>query len=92
MQDWVGFCVDDLAPATGKTIESMEKFPGSGEPSEAGFCIANDTVGKEPMFVTMGKVSSFFQIYDSSTSLHPRFFETVLGVGEDPAPNFFFHF
>lgn len=55
LQEWIGFCCDDLAPAAGKTIESMDKYPGSGEPSEAGFPVAEGTEGKEPMFVTMGK-------------------------------------
>ncbi|KAI9729538.1 MAG: hypothetical protein M1834_006734 [Cirrosporium novae-zelandiae] len=53
MQDWVGFCVEDMWPAAQKTVDAMRKHPASQEPSEAGFPAAFNC--KQPMFMEIGK-------------------------------------
>jgi len=53
MQAWVGLFLDDLWPATLRTIEAMERWPGSQEPNESGFSIANDST--DPFFPIMAK-------------------------------------
>ncbi|KAH8660841.1 O-methyltransferase [Tricladium varicosporioides] len=55
MDDWVGFCVDDLLPAATKTITALEENPSASEPTQTGFCAANNTTNVEPMFATFGK-------------------------------------
>lgn len=55
MRDWVGFCTEDLFPATAATVQSMDLHPHSQEQTHSGFALANGTDGVEPMFVTMGR-------------------------------------
>lgn len=55
LANWVGFCLEDLWPATGHTLEALELVKGSEEVVHAGFPLANGAFGVEPMFVTMGK-------------------------------------
>ncbi len=55
MDDWVGFCVDDMWPAASRTISALERYPSASETTQTGFCIANNTTDVEPMFVTLGK-------------------------------------
>ena len=55
MNDWVGFCVDDMWPAASKTVAALELNPSASEPTQTGFTFANNTTDVEPMFVTFGK-------------------------------------
>lgn len=55
MDSWVGFCVEDLLPASSKTVDALKLHPSASEPVQTGFNVANDTVNKEPMFLTFGK-------------------------------------
>lgn len=55
LDNWVGFCLEDLWPATGRTLEALELQKGSQEVVHTGFTLANGTFGVEPMFSTMGK-------------------------------------
>lgn len=48
MQDTVGFLLDDIAPGSVHVIEAMGKWPGSGEPTETGFNLAEGT--EEPFY------------------------------------------
>ncbi|CAG8952635.1 hypothetical protein HYFRA_00009742 [Hymenoscyphus fraxineus] len=41
--DWVGSSTDDLWQAASQTVNAMVKFPGSQEPNETGFALANNT-------------------------------------------------
>ncbi|MCJ1470776.1 hypothetical protein MMC07_009423 [Pseudocyphellaria aurata] len=41
--DTVGFMVEDVHPASTKTFEALEKYPGSGEPNETGYNIETNT-------------------------------------------------
>lgn len=52
---WVGFCVEDIWPAASRVVDALDRYPEAADPTKTGFCVANDTVGKEPMFVTFGK-------------------------------------
>jgi hypothetical protein len=54
MYDWVGFCVEDMWPAASRTIAAIELNPSVSEPTQTGFCVANNTTDIEPMFTTFG--------------------------------------
>ncbi|EPE26281.1 S-adenosyl-L-methionine-dependent methyltransferase [Glarea lozoyensis ATCC 20868] len=41
--DWLGAGTEELWPAATKVVDALEKWPGSEEPSETGFCLANNT-------------------------------------------------
>ncbi|KAI1380433.1 S-adenosyl-L-methionine-dependent methyltransferase [Hypoxylon crocopeplum] len=43
IHDWVGASTDDLWQAAAQTCNAMEKYPGSQEPNETGFALANQT-------------------------------------------------
>ena len=43
MQDTVGFLLNDIAPSSIHVIEAMQRWPHSGEPTETGFNIAEQT-------------------------------------------------
>lgn len=43
VHDFVATCADDLWQAAAQTCNAMVKFPGSEEPNETGFCLANNT-------------------------------------------------
>ncbi|KAF2140298.1 uncharacterized protein K452DRAFT_335379 [Aplosporella prunicola CBS 121167] len=53
LKDWVGLCSSDFFPAAARTVDAMEKWPGSQEPTHAGFAYAWNT--DVPMFVEIGK-------------------------------------
>lgn len=71
LQDWVGFCVQDLWPVSTElvpclspanvfkaavaTLEALTRFPGSQEDTQTGFQVAFDLVDKESMFTAFGK-------------------------------------
>lgn len=55
MDAWVGFCVEDMWPSASRTVSALTSYPAASEATQTGFCVANDTVDKEPMFVTFGK-------------------------------------
>jgi hypothetical protein len=79
MNDWVGFCTDDIWPvnlpllpspcpspfsksqtkqhleAASRTIAALELNSSASEPTQARFCVANNTTDIEPMFATFGK-------------------------------------
>lgn len=53
LHDWVGLCSSDFFPAAARTVDAMEKWPGSQEPTQCGFSAAwNIDV---PMFVEIGR-------------------------------------
>ncbi|KAI0145085.1 S-adenosyl-L-methionine-dependent methyltransferase [Xylariaceae sp. FL1272] len=43
LHDYVATCTDELWQAASQTCNAMVKFPGSEEPSETGFSLANNT-------------------------------------------------
>lgn len=50
------FCPCSHIPqAACKTIPAIKLHPAANEPTQTGFCMANNTTDVEPMFVTMGK-------------------------------------
>lgn len=51
--DTVGFLLEDLAPASTKVLEALDRWPGSGEPHETGFNIENDT--RDPFYLELAK-------------------------------------
>ena len=55
LRDWVGFHVGDCFAAASRTVDSLVKYPGSGEPTQAGFQIAEGCENLEPYWVRIGK-------------------------------------
>ena len=51
--DTVGFLIDDIAPASVKVIKALQKWPGSGEPTETGFNIEENT--SDPFYIHIGR-------------------------------------
>lgn len=49
----VGMMTCDVAPATARTIEAIERWPGSGEPQETAFALQNEL--GVPIFETLAK-------------------------------------
>ncbi|KJK79860.1 hypothetical protein H634G_04099 [Metarhizium anisopliae BRIP 53293] len=45
MRDWIRAGTEELGPAGHKLAEALEKWPGSQEPNETGFSLANNTTG-----------------------------------------------
>ncbi|KAI1429717.1 S-adenosyl-L-methionine-dependent methyltransferase [Xylaria sp. FL1777] len=43
VHDYVATCTDDLWQAAAQTCDAMSQFPGSEEPNETGFTVANNT-------------------------------------------------
>lgn len=43
LHDWVGASTDELWQGASQTVNALEKYPGSEEPNETGFALANDT-------------------------------------------------
>ncbi|KAI1424878.1 S-adenosyl-L-methionine-dependent methyltransferase [Xylaria sp. FL1777] len=43
VHDYVGACTGELWQAAAHTCNALEKYPGSEEPTETGFCLANNT-------------------------------------------------
>ncbi|GAW18307.1 hypothetical protein ANO14919_077820 [Xylariales sp. No.14919] len=43
VHDYVAACTDELWQASAQTCNAMEKYPGSEEPTETGFSLANNT-------------------------------------------------
>ena len=55
MQAWVGFNGEDILPAAGHVLQSLQAHPEATSLTRAGFQFAFNTVDKEPMFATFGK-------------------------------------
>ncbi|KAG9231340.1 O-methyltransferase-domain-containing protein [Amylocarpus encephaloides] len=55
MNDWVGFCTSDIFPAGSRVIQALTEHSSASEPTQTGFCTANNTTNIEPMFATFGK-------------------------------------
>ncbi|KAF3931385.1 O-demethylpuromycin-O-methyltransferase [Dactylella cylindrospora] len=51
MKNWVSYNTDDLAPASLKLVDALEKWPESGETGETAFALAN---GNESLFQFLG--------------------------------------
>jgi len=43
LRDWLRVGTEEMWPAATKVVEALEKYPGSQEPNETGFCVANNT-------------------------------------------------
>jgi hypothetical protein len=55
LQAWLGFNSEDIFPASGKVLQALKTYPEATSLTRTGFNFANETVDKEPMFVTFGK-------------------------------------
>ncbi|KAK5660695.1 hypothetical protein OQA88_12059 [Cercophora sp. LCS_1] len=55
LQAWLGFNSEDIFPAAAHVLHALKTHPEATSLMRTGFCFANNTVDKEPMFVTFGK-------------------------------------
>lgn len=55
LQAWVGFNTEEVYPGSAHVINALKEHPEATSLDHTGFNYAFDTVGKEPMFVTLGK-------------------------------------
>ncbi|KAK0703452.1 S-adenosyl-L-methionine-dependent methyltransferase [Lasiosphaeria miniovina] len=55
LEAWVGFNAEDTFPAAAHVLEALKTHPEATSLARSGFCLAFDTVDKEPMFVTLGR-------------------------------------
>jgi hypothetical protein len=55
LQAWVGFNGEDILPAAGHVLQSLQAHPEATSLTRSGFQFAFNTVDKEPMFATFGK-------------------------------------
>ncbi|RKF60357.1 O-methyltransferase gsfB [Golovinomyces cichoracearum] len=55
MNDWVGFCVEEMWQAASKTISALNRNPEADDPRQTGFCLSNSTSDVETMFTTFAK-------------------------------------
>jgi hypothetical protein len=53
MQSWVGVTTSEFFQAAAKTVEAMQKYPGSPEPTETGFSLYH--APGVPMFQVFGQ-------------------------------------
>jgi len=58
MDDWVGFCVDDMWPAASQTIPALQQHPEADDMKQTGFCKANGTTDIKPLFATLNEDKS----------------------------------
>lgn len=61
LMDWMGFCTDDVVPASAKWAESLKRYPGSENTTESAFSLA------------AGKPEGYFTILDQDTERRRRF-------------------
>ncbi|KAI6251135.1 Chlorophenol O-methyltransferase [Erysiphe necator] len=55
MDDWVGFCVEEMWQAAAMTVSALERNPQADDPKQTGFCLSNSTTDVETMFTTFEK-------------------------------------
>jgi hypothetical protein len=53
MNDWVGFCVEDMWPAAAQTISALKEYPQADDSTKCGFCKAEGGMGKQNLFQTL---------------------------------------
>ncbi|KAF7508286.1 hypothetical protein GJ744_009431 [Endocarpon pusillum] len=71
LQQWVGQTCEDMWPAATRVVDAMARWPGSEEPNEAGFNVANDSV--DPAYVEIGKDEQRAERFaDAMTFFHQR--------------------
>ena len=75
---WIGQSCEDMWPAATRIVEAMARWPGSQEPNQSGFNIANDTtdsifveVSKEkPRVQRLSHAMSFLQSFSGLSTKH----------------------
>lgn len=71
---WIGQSCEDMWPAASRMVEAISRWPGSQEPNQTGFSIANDTA--DPMFVELSKNPERLQRFSDAM----RYFHTRPGL------------
>ncbi|CAD6502024.1 BgTH12-02267 [Blumeria graminis f. sp. triticale] len=55
MNEWVGFCVEEMWQAAACTVAALQRNPEADDPKQTGFCLSNATSDAESMFDTFAK-------------------------------------
>ena len=53
LREWVGMSCEDMWPSATRVVDAIVKWPGSEEPFQAGFNLANNT--KDPIYIEIMK-------------------------------------
>ena len=53
LRQWIGQATEDMWPAATRVVDAIAKWPGSEEPSQAGYNLANNT--GDPMYIDINK-------------------------------------
>lgn len=90
LHQWNGYVVEEMWPASLRTVDAMTKWPGSEEPKHTGFALAKGVDGA--FFDELGKdderrdrFASAMQVLQSFPTLDPAFLLDNLGW-EDNGP------
>jgi O-methyltransferase domain len=71
LRQWIGQSCEDMWPAATRVVDAMARWPGSEEPNEAGFNVANHTA--DPIYAEIGKDKIRAQRFADAMSLfHER--------------------
>jgi hypothetical protein len=68
MSAWVGLFSEDLWLPIAHTVQALEKWPGSGEPTEAGACLALNTT--DPFFKIMARDPARMRRFGTAMAAH----------------------
>lgn len=76
LHDWMGLVCEDMHPASIRSIDAMEKWPGSGDPAHTGFALAEgidcgfyDILGRDPLRAS--RFAKGMMLNNSAPALHP---------------------
>jgi len=74
MNDWAASVCNDVWPAAQRTVDALQKWPASQDPSHTGFCLATNST--EPMYKQLSsspeKAQRFAGMMDAYTAAHPH--------------------
>ncbi|KAG8169256.1 hypothetical protein KVR01_000001 [Diaporthe batatas] len=78
INNWLRVGTEEMWPASAKVLDALIKYPGSQEPNETGFCIANNTtesiyaaLGADPE--RAGRFGQAMMVYGSKPEHSPAF-------------------
>lgn len=89
LHDWLGMATEELAPASLKVSESMQRFPAGTKPAESAFAIANGSNGDKDLFAIvvdqpdrMVRLSNAMEWSMKVPGMEPPYTVEHLGWGE----------
>ncbi|KAM4056184.1 o-methyltransferase [Hirsutella rhossiliensis] len=70
--DWIGCGSDEIWPASVKMVDALQRWPGSGEPNQTGFALANNTT------------DSIYSVIDADPARGARFASAMKAIADSP--------